>query len=199
MKSLALSLGHQFVEPDWDAPLDTASALQAIPATTTVSGMFLDATVTGARKARIPLSSQWDGTYHTFRFYPLRDLMRILTEIAPYAVPDKPMRQALRFLGRTAPATLLGSTVGKVVLGSAEGVHEIIETMLKTYPINLKPSTAELVERGEQHVMMRLTAVHFADCHHVGIMEGTMRHAGVKGTVRIRKLGPNAMDYLLSW
>jgi hypothetical protein len=37
------------------------------------------------------------------------------------------------------------------------------------------------------------------DCHHVGVMEGTLRHAGVDGRVRIRPLAPGAMDYLLSW
>lgn len=115
-------------------------------------------------------------------------------------LPDQSLRQGLRALGRTAPTTLLGSTVGKVVLGSAEGVHEVIATVTKTYPINLKPSNAEIVDRGERHVTVRLSDVfYFIDCHQVGVMEGTLRHAGVNGSVRIRPLARGAMDYLLSW
>jgi len=200
VQSYALHLDQQFVEPDWAAPLDTASAIQAMPATSTISGMFLDAVVTAARKARLPISSDWPAQYSRFRFYPMRDHARLLAEICPLMFGDQPLRQGLRVLGRTAPDTLLGSTVGKVVLGSAEGVHEIVETVTKTYPINLKPSNAEIVERGQRHAVVRLTDVHlFMDCHQVGVLEGTMRHAGVKGSVRIRPLGPGAMEYLCSW
>lgn len=200
MQSLASFIEQQFVEPEWDAPLDTVSAVQALPVTSTLSGMFFEATIAAARKARIPLSSQWSGQYHTFRFYPMRDFARLLAEFAPLLLPEKSIRQALRIMGRSTPDVLLGSTVGKVVLGSAEGVHEIIDTVSKTYPINLKPSKAEIVERADEQVVVRLSDVHyFMDCHHVGIMEGTLRYAGVKGSVRIRRLGPGAMDYLLSW
>jgi uncharacterized protein (TIGR02265 family) len=200
VQSIAPHLDQQFAEPDWAAPLDTGSAIQAMPQSATISGMFLDATLSGARKARLPLSSDWPAQYSRFRFYPMRDHARLLAEIAPLMFPDVPIRQALRVLGRTAPSTLLGSTVGKVVLGSAEGVHEIIETITKTYPINLKPSSAEIVERGAHHTVVRLTDVHFfLDCHHVGVLEGTMRHAGVKGSARVRPLGRGAMDFLLSW
>lgn len=199
MQSLARFVEQQFIEPDWDAPLDTTAAIQAMPLTTTVSGMFLEATVAAARKARLPLSDEWNGPYHTFRFYPMRDLARLMVELSGLMMPELPIRKALRALGRTAPDVLLGSTVGKVVLGSAQGVHEIIETVTRTYPINLKPSMAEIVERAERQIIVRLSDVHLMDCHHVGVMEGTMRHAGVKGSVRIRPLGARAMDYLLSW
>jgi len=199
VQSLARFIDEQFIEPDWDAPLDAASALQAIPLTTTVSGMFLEATLVAARKARLPLSEEWNGTYHTFRFYPMRHLARLMVEIAPLMLPNLSLRQALRALGRTAPDVLLGSTVGKVTLGSAEGVHGIIDTVTRTYPINLKPSTAEIVERAERQIIVRLGEVHLMDCHHVGVLEGTMRHAGVEGSVRIRPLSARSMDYLLSW
>jgi uncharacterized protein (TIGR02265 family) len=200
VQSRARHLEQQFIEPDWAAPLDTTSAIQAMPATTTISGMFLDATLTAARKARVPLSPEWPAQYATFRFYPMRDFARLLAELAPLMLPDVTIRQALRVMGRTAPDVLMGSTVGKVVLGSVEGVHEIIATVTKTYPINLKPSKAEIVDRGEGYAVVRLTGVHyFMDCHHVGGMEGTLRHAGVRGRVRIRPLAPGAVDYLLSW
>lgn len=162
--------------------------------------MFFEATVKAARRERIQLSPQWAGPFHAFRPYPLRDFARLLSEFAPLMFPDMSLRSALRVLGRVTPEVLLRSTVGKVVLGSAQGVHEIIDTVSKTYPINLKPSKAEIVERGDREAIVRLCDVHyFMDCHHVGILEGTLAYAGVEGTVRIRPLGPGAMDYLLSW
>jgi uncharacterized protein (TIGR02265 family) len=198
--SSARHLDEQFEEPAWTAPLDTVSAIQAMPTTTTISGMFLDAAISAARSRRLPIPAEWSQPYATFRFYPMREFARMLAEFAPLFWPELPLREALRVLGRTAPGVLLGSTVGRVVLGSVEGVHEIIDTVRKTYPINLKPSKAEIVERGDRYAVVRLTDVHyFMDCHHVGVMEGTLRHAGVDGRVRIRPLAPGAMDYLLSW
>ncbi len=200
MPSPARHLDQQFEEPDWNSPLDTVSAIQAMPTTTTISGMFLDAMISGARSRNLPIPAEWSQPYATFRFYPMREFARMLAEFAPLVRPELPIRQALRVMGRTAPGVLLGSTVGRVVLGSAEGVHQILDTVSKTYPINLKPSKAEIVERGERYAVVRLTDVHyFMDCHHVGVMEGTLSHAGVQGSVRIRPLAPGAMDYLLSW
>jgi uncharacterized protein (TIGR02265 family) len=103
-------------------------------------------------------------------------------------------------MGRGAPQNLMSSTVGKVVLGPAQGIHAVLDTISQTYPINLRPSKGEVIERGERFAIVRLSDVHyFLDCHHVGIMEGVLRYAGERGTVRIRPIGPGAMDYLVAW
>jgi uncharacterized protein (TIGR02265 family) len=197
--SAAPHLDHQFLEPSWTAPLDTASAIQALPVSTTLSGMFFDAVATAARRANVTLASALP-RYLSFRFYPLRDFARLLVEAAPALYPDEPMRQALRKMGRAAPYNLLSSTVGKVVFGPAEGVHAILGTISQTYPINLRPSAAEVTEHGERFAVVRLSDVHyFLDCHHVGILEGTLQYAGVRGSVRVRPMGPGAMEYLCTW
>jgi uncharacterized protein (TIGR02265 family) len=203
VSSPAQRLEHQFEEPSWTAPLDTLSAIQAMPAETTLSGMFFEATALAARQANAAqgraLSSP-PARYLAFRFYPARDFMRLLVEAAPVLFPDDPIRIALRKMGRAAPHNLLSSTVGKVVLGPAEGVHAILDTISQTYPINLRPSQGGVIERGERFAVVRLSDVHyFLDCHHVGVLEGTLRYAGVRGTVRIRPMGRGAMDYLCSW
>jgi uncharacterized protein (TIGR02265 family) len=197
--STTAHLEHQFLEPSWTAPLDTASAIQALPANTTLSGMFFVAVVAAAHAANVTLPSA-QARYLPFRFYPLRDFARLLVEAAPALYPDEPIRQALRKMGRVAPDNLLASTVGKVVLGPAQGIHAILATISQTYPINLRPSHAELLESGEHFAVVRLTDVHyFLDCHHVGILEGVLRYAGQRGSVRIRPMGPGAMDYLCTW
>jgi uncharacterized protein (TIGR02265 family) len=197
--STAEQLEHQFMEPSWTAPLDTASAIQAMPAETTISGMFFEATAAAARQANATLPSALP-RYVAFRFYPARDFMRLLVEAAPALFPEDPIRIALRKMGRAAPYNLLSSTVGKVVLGPAQGVHAILDTISKTYPINMRPSAASVIERGERFAVVRFSDVYsFLDCHHVGVLEGTMRYAGVRGSVRIRPMGRGAMDCFCSW
>ena len=197
--STAAHFEHQFLEPSWTAPLDAASAIQALPAQTTLSGMFFVAVVAAARQANVTLPSA-QARYLPFRFYPLREFAKLLVEAAPALYPEEPLREALRKMGRAAPTNLLSSTVGKVVLGPAQGIHAILDTISQTYPINLRPSKGEVIERGERFAIVRLSEVHyFLDCHHVGILEGVLRYAGERGSVRIRPMGPGAMDYLVTW
>lgn len=195
----AAQFEHQFLEPSWTASLDTAGAIQALPAQTTLSGMFFVAVVSAARMANVTLPSA-QARYVPFRFYPLREFAKLLIEAAPALYPDEPIREALRKMGRAAPHNLLSSTVGKVVLGPAQGIHAILDTISQTYPINLRPSKGEVIERGDRFAIVRLSEVYyFLDCHHVGIMEGVLRYAGERGSVRIRPMGPGAMDYLVAW
>lgn len=199
VQSSAPHLEQQFLEPSWTAPLDAASAIQALPAETKLSGMFFEAVASAARQASSGLPSAQQ-RYVPFRFYPLRDFARLLVEAAPALYPNEPIRQALRKMGRAAPYNLLSSTVGKVVLGPAQGIHPVLDTISQTYPINLRPSNGEVIERGERFAVVRLSNVHyFLDSHHVGVMEGVLRYAGVRGHVRVRPMGPGAMDYLLTW
>jgi len=47
---------------------------------------------------------------------------------------------------------------------------------------------------------VRFTDVYyFLDCHHVGVLEGTMRYAGARGRVQLRTHGPFAADMLCTW
>jgi uncharacterized protein (TIGR02265 family) len=190
---------EQFREPAWQAPLDANAVIQTIPRTCTLSGMFFESLAGELRKRGLSVRGSEEPYLH-FRFYPLRDFARMLVDAAPLLHPKLSLRQGLRKLGRAAPTTLLASTVGRVVLASAEGVQEVLSTLSRTYPINMRPGTAELVDRTPTSMIIRLSEVHhFLDSHHVGILEGTMRHAGVRGSVRIRPLAPGAMDFLCSW
>jgi uncharacterized protein (TIGR02265 family) len=138
--------------------------------------------------------------YLPFGFYPLQEYVKLLLDACALLYPTRPTRIGLRSMGRAGPAALLSSTLGRVLLGSVHGVHDILEAVLKTYPINVRPSHAAIVERSDRHAVVHLRDVHFfLDCHHVGVLEGTLRHAGVTGQVLIAATSATEAHFLCSW
>lgn len=189
----------RFVEPPWGAPLDAHAVIAAIPPTATISGMFLAPLVVEAKRRGIVLPSARE-RYVPFTFYPLAEHAKLLVESCERLFGDKPLRQALRKLGRGAPQALVATTLGKVVLGSVEGVGDVIAAMVKAYPLNARPCSVTVLELDASHAIVRLEEVHyFLDSHHVGTFEGVLRYAGVSGGVRIAARGRTAADFLLEW
>ncbi len=191
--------GRPFVEPPWSAPLDIERAVASIPADAKISGMFFVALLAGAKTRNLQLPSARD-RYVAFNFYPVADLARLLVEAAQRFYPDRPVRHALRSLGKAGPAAFLSSTLGKVTLGSTEGVHAAITAMANAYELNLRPSRVSMTASGASWAIVRLEKVpYFIDSHHVGTFEGTLRFAGVKGTVLLATRRPASADFLLTW
>jgi uncharacterized protein (TIGR02265 family) len=197
MSSNAVAEG--FVEPDWGARLDPEVVLRAIPDAATVAGMFPGAVQAAAKDAGVELPSARE-RYVPFQFYPTREHARLLVEASAAFYPDKPLRQALRKLGRAAPDALLSSTVGRVTLGSTATVLGAIEAMCNTYPVNVRPSEVSIVESSDSHCVISMRHVHFfLDPHHLGVFEGTLRYAGKRGQVMLRTHGPNSAELLCLW
>lgn len=191
--------GTRFVEAPWEAPLDVDEALRSIPATATISGMFLAPLAIEAKRIGVVLPSARE-RYVPYRFYPLVEHAQMLIETCDRVYPAMPLRQALRRLGRGAPRALVASTLGKVVFASADGVADVVDALAKAYPLNARPSRTELLERGNNHVIVRLEEVHyFLDSHHVGAFEGALKYAGVEGTVLFAPRGKASGDLLLQW
>lgn len=193
------SPGAPFMAPPWGAVLDPAVSVAAIPEAATISGMFLAPLLMEAKRRGISLPSARE-RYVPFVFYPLREHARLLLETCASLYPDRPIRQALRKLGRGAPKALVATTLGKVVLGSVEGPHDVIAAMAKAYPLNARPSRVTILESMRGRSVVRLEDVHyFIDSHHVGAFEGVLNFAGVKGHVLLAKRGRAAADLLLEW
>jgi uncharacterized protein (TIGR02265 family) len=188
-----------FHAPTWDAPFDAESAIAAIPETATLTGTFLAAVADEAKARGLPLPSARD-RYLGFKPYPLREHARLLVEAARAFWPEASIRVGLRSLGRAAPATLVRSLSGRVVFGSAEGVHEALRAMAKSYSIHMKPGSMEIEALDARRAVARLRQIYtFLDPHHVGVLEGVMKFSGVKGTVKLRALGPTSADLLCEW
>jgi uncharacterized protein (TIGR02265 family) len=189
----------RFVEPPWDAPFDEQAELAAIPESCTISGMFLAPLAAEATRRGLALPSARE-RYVSFKFYPLVEHARLLLETCARIYPDRSRRQALRKLGRGAPQALVSSTLGRVVLGSVEGVSSVVAAMAKAYPLNARPSKVTVVESMPGRSVVRLEDIHyFLDSHHVGTFEGVLKFARVRGRVRIAMRSHCSADFLLEW
>jgi uncharacterized protein (TIGR02265 family) len=187
-----------FTEPPWSAPLDATRAIAAMPDEATIAGMFFLALLEGAERRQVQLAFP-RARYLKFGFYPLREFARLLVEAAGQFYPDVSLRQGLRRIGKVGPAAFLSSTVGKVTLGAAEGVHAAVTAIAKTYSVNVRPSRCEVQSAAPRSLVLRLEVPHFLDSHHVGVFEGALDYAGAQGDVRIHRHGERSAHLRLSW
>ncbi len=189
-----------FVDPPWGAPLDPEAVIARLPAEAAMRGMFLTAVVERARLQGKTLPSARD-RYLPFEPYPLWEHCRLLVELARAVWPDQPLRQGLRRIGRGAAKALVGSTLGRVTVGSAEGVQHVLHQMAKSFTVIAQPGTITVAETGAGRAILELRGIHFfLDCHHVGVYEGALRYAEAPDArVRIRTLGPSDADFLCEW
>ncbi len=188
-----------FVEPPWLAPLDAERAIALIPAEARIAGMFYLGLIAGARKKSAALELPSD-RYLPFSFYSLADFARALVRASSLFYPSASLRQGLRRLGHGGPKVFAASTLGKVTLGSGEGVHAAVNAIAKTYEINIRPCHCRVLSSAPSSMIVRLSDVHhFLDSHHVGVFEGTLEHAGVRGSVRVSSRSRTEAEFLLNW
>ncbi|MGC4089085.1 MAG: DUF2378 family protein [Polyangiaceae bacterium] len=189
----------EFVDPPWGAALAIEPAIASIPQEATISGMFYLALQEGAKRHNLPLTLPQE-RYLPYNFYPAREFARALVQAAQVFHPDRSLRQGLRALGAAAPKAFANSTLGKVTLGSAEGVHAVVTAMAKNYETNVRPSRCSVLESAPRRMRLLLEKMYyFVDSHHVGVFEGTLERAGVRGRVRIASRGRVAAELLLEW
>lgn len=186
-------------EPPWRSLLDIEGCLEAIPATATMTGMFLAATAKLGRDHGHEIPAARD-RYVAFQPYPLREHCRILVEVARALFPRHSVREGLRRIGRGAPHVLMQSTVGRVVLGSAEGPTATMEAMAKSYMLHMHPSSLVVEPAGDRAVIVHLGDIYnFLDSHNVGVFEGVLHYAGVRGIVRLISKSAVSADFMCSW
>jgi uncharacterized protein (TIGR02265 family) len=190
---------QRFQEPIWSAPLDVEAELRAIPEHAQVRGFMTAPMVAEAKRRRMTWQAPRD-RYVPFTLYPLREHVRILIDYGNELFPKYSMRQVLRKLGRAAPDALLDSTLGKVTLGAAQGVRDIVAAFAKAYELSLQPGRAYITEEGQRQLVVKLDGVYyFLDSHHVGAFEGALKRAGVRGRVLTAPLGEGSAELLLTW
>lgn len=188
-----------FTDPPWHAALDVQRVLATIPAEAQIAGMFYLAVLEGAKRRGVALPVARD-RYLPFSFYPVSEFAALLVRAAELFHPDLSLRQALRSMGAMGPKAFIASTLGKVTLGAAEGVHETVAAIAKTYEINIRPSRCTILRSMPSSMVLSLEGVHyFLDAHHVGVFEGTLSHAGVSGRVKIASYSRSSAELLLEW
>jgi len=188
-----------FNEPPWHAAVDVPRTLLIISADSAIAGMFFLGLLEGAKRRGVTLPLPRE-RYLPFGFYPITEFVPVLVAAAGLFHPTLPLRQGLRAIGAVGPAVLAKSVLGKVTLGSAIGVHAVIEAVANTYAVNIRGTQCAVTRTAAQACVVSLDNVqYFLDSHHVGVFEGTLTHAGVNGRVRIKNRGEFAADLLLEW
>ena len=173
--------------------------LAGISAEASIAGMFFLAIAEGAKRHGVNVPGLRE-RYLAFKFYPIKEFAPLLVAAAELFYPDRSLRHGLRAIGTSGPAVFLESMLGKVTLGSAVGVYATIEAIANTYPVNIRPSQCSVSQGTPTSCVVSLRNVqYFLDSHHVGVFEGTLAFAGVKGRVRIAPHSSTAADLLLEW
>jgi uncharacterized protein (TIGR02265 family) len=192
--------GRAFSDPPWEEALDPEEVIASVPADARIAGMFFIALASGAQRRGCTLPSARE-RYVQFTFYPVAEFARLLVEAAERFYPNLSLRHALRALGASGPGAFVASTLGKVTLGSAEGVHAAVAAIANTYKINIRPSRATILDSGPNWVIVGMEMVpYFLDSNHVGVFEGTIRYAGVDDVrAQIASRSSSSAELLLSW
>jgi uncharacterized protein (TIGR02265 family) len=161
----------RFRDPPWQAPLDVPRALSLISADSTIAGMFFLAALEGAKRRGVALAAPRE-RYLPFGFYPVAEFAPLLVAAAGLFHPSLSLRQGLRTIGVAGPAVLAKSVLGKVTLGSAIGVHAVVEAVANTYAVNIRPSRCAVTHQSEKACVVSLENIqHFLNSHHIGVFE----------------------------
>lgn len=188
-----------FAAPPWDEPLDVDAVLRKIPPGETIKGMFPAAVVAGASGKGVTLPGARE-RYVAFQDYPLREHAELLVAGASAIYPGKTIREGLRRLGRHAHATLVDSTIGRVLWAAVDDAPGALSAMTKAYAIAHPRSEVSVTAVGDRFAEVRLAHIGwFLDCHHVGCFEGALKAVGVEATIAIRTEGASAAAFRCSW
>ena len=188
----------QFRDPPWDAPLDAAQEIENIPTSALIRGMFILPVLQEAKRAGATLSKR--ERYVPFQFYPLREHAQLMVEAGPVVFPQLSLRQALRRFGRGAPHAFVSSTLGRVVLQSAQGVTDVVNALAKGYELNMKPGLVHVDQPRPRVLDVTLEQVYFfVDSHHVGAFEGALHYAGTHGKVRVHRIDSSTTVLRIEW
>jgi uncharacterized protein (TIGR02265 family) len=190
---------QDFIDPPWSSALDASEVAQRAPAGAQISGMFIAPLVAEIKRLGLTQVAVRE-RYVSFQFYPLCEHIQLLAATCPLLFPNRSLREGLRKLGRAAPIAFVSSTLGRVVFGSATGVQDCVDAFAKGYELNMRPGSAQVLERAPRRCIVRMSEIYsYLDSHHIGAFEGVLKHAGARGRVRICARATSDADLLLEW
>jgi uncharacterized protein (TIGR02265 family) len=191
--ALAPAPSSAFHAPRFDAPVDLDGHLALLPPDATCKGMFfldllrLGATVAPAEDilatAGIP-----SRRYVAFRDYPMADNMLLSVAVALAVHSGLPVGEGLRRIGRTALDVVLGSQVGRSLLGVFDrDVEALLAHGPKAFKLLLSFGDVKCEKVGPRRFVLharRFPA--FLETYQVGIIEGMLRHCKTRGQITIQ-------------
>jgi len=185
---------------DWDAPLDVARYVAAVPPDAVLKGFF-PAAVAAAVRRRGRTLVHARHRYIPFRDYPMRDHVRLLHEAARALFPRTSPRRALRKIGwntmRSLDTSLAGRVYRELMLTDLEQTLGQLDTV---YGRLLPPARAEVTRPEPREAIVHFRSVYaFVDSHHVGIVERMFRAHDLAPQITLRRLGIADADLRCRW
>jgi uncharacterized protein (TIGR02265 family) len=189
----ALPEGYQKLrDPRFDTNVDLEAHLALLPADATTKGLFfIDLLRIGARAATPPELIRAAGIPERrlvgFRDYPAAENMRLTVAVARAVYPRLPLGEGLRRIGQTTFDSVLGTHMGRSVLGI---LGPDIEKILLAAPkalkhlLNFGKVTSE--KAGAHTYLFRARELPtFLETYGVGVIEGALRHCRAQGKIRV--------------
>ena len=183
---------HKLRDPRFDVPVDLEAHLALLPPEATCKGMFfIDLLRMGARAATSADLSRAaqiaERRYLAFHDYSAAENMRLTVAVAKAVYPRHPLGEGLRRLGQSTFDNVLGTHVGRSILGI---LGPDIEKILLAGPKTLKHLCSfgrVTVEKAGAHTyLFRVKELPvFLETFQVGVLEGALRHCRAQGKVRI--------------
>lgn len=178
--------------PRDDAPVNLDEHLRRLPSGATVKGMFFLELQRLSEQAGVwPQVLETAGVaerrYSNFRDYPMVDNLRLTAAVAAHVHPTIARGDAIRVLGQTALDVVLGSQIGRALVGvESRDLEQLFLRGPRAYKLLLGVG-----EVTSEKVSLRVFRFHarnfpaFLETYQVGVLEGVLRHCGKTGQVRI--------------
>lgn len=184
---------------NWNADVDVATCLAAVPATATIKGVFPAVILEQLKKnncSRIGLEE-----YHAFGDYPVREYMEFLVDAAQKLYPGAPLAQGLRSLGHLAYSSFLNSLVGRVLLGVlGKKVDAILRVSPRAWSAAISVGNLVIEDVREQEAYLQAKDLYyFLETYCVGIAEGMLLTCQRKGVVAYQKNSPYNARVFIAW
>jgi uncharacterized protein (TIGR02265 family) len=185
--------------PNWEEPIDIDAILAGCPAGAMMRGMYTLAVCNQAEK--LTRKRFGEKRYVPFKFYSMREHIRVVHECATASYPSHPPRLALRRMGALAIPTLRDSIVGRTLLMLGSGTGEMALGMLeKAYKQSRNSGSVRLSRLTEKMAEFELREIwDFPDTVQVGIFEAALREAVGGGAVLVRRHSLASVDLRMVW
>ncbi len=181
-----------FRDPDFSAPVEVDAHLALLPPEATCKGIFFIDLIRLGATAISPtelfhLAGFAERRYVVFRDYPMTENLRLTVAVAMAVYPKLPLGEGLRRIGQTAFDTVSTSLVGKTLFGVfGRDFEPLLFTAPRAYKLFL--SFGEVLVEKAAPGLFRFHArafPGFLETYQVGVVEGVLRHCGVRGRVRV--------------
>jgi serine/threonine-protein kinase len=182
----------QLRAPRDDAPVELDEHLRRLPTGATVKGMFFLELQRLAEQASVwpqvlETAGVTDRRYYNFRDYPMVDNLRLTAAVAAHVHPTIARGKAIRHLGQTALDVVLGSQIGRALLGiDGRDLEQLFLRGPRAYKLLL--GVGEITSEKVSSDVFRFHAKNFPaflETYQIGVIEGVLRHCGKTGQVRI--------------